>query len=408
MSEPSVTATGVWKRFRRGQLHDSLRDLLPAIGRRVLRRQPSGASPQKGEFWALRDVSFRVGPGDALGVIGPNGAGKSTLLKVLTGVLRPTAGECHVSGRVGALIEIAAGFHPDLTGRENVYLQGAIMGMNRSEIARRFDDIVDFSGIPSFIDTPVKRYSSGMNARLGFSIAAHLEPDVLVIDEVLAVGDLAFQEQAFGRIAAVARQGVPVVVVSHQMERVAALCNRAILLNAGQVVRQGTPSDCISAYVLGTAATPDVATESACSIAIDQLTLETPRAVRSGGEVRLRIRGATQLTPDRDVETLEIRVRALHTGQLVFATSVQRAGLALPDVGRFDLSVRLDMNLPVGLYALETVVYQMRRQAVVGQGPYTTVQVLEGRIFWGSVQLNADLELHSAAERLARPASLHG
>ena len=133
MSEPSVTATGVWKRFRRGQLHDSLRDLLPAIGRRVLRRQPSGASPQKGEFWALRDVSFRVGPGDALGVIGPNGAGKSTLLKVLTGVLRPTAGECHVSGRVGALIEIAAGFHPDLTGRENVFLNGALLGYSRFE-----------------------------------------------------------------------------------------------------------------------------------------------------------------------------------------------------------------------------------------------------------------------------------
>jgi len=401
MSEPSVTAAGVWKRFRRGQLHDSLRDLLPALGRRLVGRQSPAAAPQRGEFWALRDVSFRVGPGDALGVIGPNGAGKSTLLKVLTGVLRPTAGECQVSGRVGALIEIAAGFHPDLTGRENVFLQGAIMGMNRSEIARRFDDIVDFSGIAPFIDTPVKRYSSGMNARLGFSIAAHLEPDVLIIDEVLAVGDLTFQEQAFGRIAAVARQGVPVVVVSHQMERVGALCNRAILLNAGLVVRQGSPSECISAYVLGSAAAPAAAVESACSIAIEQLSLESPRAVRSGEEVRLRLRGSTRPTPDQDVETLEIRVRALHTGQLVYATSLQRAGLALPAAGRFELGVRLDMNLPVGLYALETVVYQVRRQAVVGQGPYATVQVLEGRSFWGSVQLNADLELAVSAERPA-------
>ncbi|HEU0054812.1 MAG TPA: ABC transporter ATP-binding protein, partial [Longimicrobium sp.] len=248
MSTPGITADGVWKEFRRGPTHDSLRDLLPALVGQARRRATE--EPRRGGFWAVRDLSFSVGPGDALGIIGPNGAGKSTVLKLATRILRPTRGEMRVAGRVGALIEIAAGFHPDLTGRENVFLQGAIMGMRRAEIRRKFDEIVDFSGVADFVDTPVKRYSSGMNARLGFAIAAHLEPDVLVIDEVLSVGDFAFQEKAFGRIRQVASQGIPVVVVSHQLDRVAALCNRAILLDRGVPVLQGEPRDCIAAYVM--------------------------------------------------------------------------------------------------------------------------------------------------------------
>ena len=187
MARSAVVVEHIWKKFRRGERHDSLRDLVPSLVRRALRPQP--ATLQREEFWALRDLSFTVNPGEALGVIGPNGAGKSTLLKILSRILRPTVGRCVLGGRVGSLIEVAAAFHPDLTGRENVFLQGAIMGMRRAEIARKFDDIVDFSGVSEFIDTPVKRYSSGMNARLGFSIAAHLDPDVLLIDEVLSVGD---------------------------------------------------------------------------------------------------------------------------------------------------------------------------------------------------------------------------
>jgi lipopolysaccharide transport system ATP-binding protein len=179
----------VWKKYRRGERHDSLRDLLPAAVLRLLRPRRQASELQTEEFWALKDVSFEVGPGEALGIIGPNGAGKSTVLKLLTRILKPTLGACRVTGRVGALIEVAAGFHPDLTGRENIYLQGAILGMKRGEIARKLDEIVAFSGIEDFIDTPVKRYSSGMNARLGFSIAAHVDPEVLLIDEVLAVGD---------------------------------------------------------------------------------------------------------------------------------------------------------------------------------------------------------------------------
>ena len=194
MATPGIEFHHVWKRFRRGELHDSLRDLLPAMAKRLVGRAQRADELRTGDFWALKDVSFRVEPGQALGIIGPNGAGKSTVLKILTRILRPNRGGCTVRGRIGALIEVAAGFHPDLTGRENVFLQGAIMGMSAADTLRKFDEIVEFSGIADFIDTPVKRYSSGMNARLGFSIAVHLDPDVLIIDEVLAVGDYSVAE----------------------------------------------------------------------------------------------------------------------------------------------------------------------------------------------------------------------
>jgi lipopolysaccharide transport system ATP-binding protein len=224
MAEPGIVFDQVWKKFKRGEMYDSLRDLIPAVTRRLLSRgQPADALQQR-EFWALRDVGFEVRPGEALGIIGANGAGKSTTLKILNRILRPTRGHVEVRGRAGALIEISAGFHQDLTGRENVFLQGAIMGMPKEEIIRKFDEIVEFAGIAEFIDTPVKRYSSGMNARLGFAIAAHLDPDVLIIDEVLSVGDLSFQNRAFGRIQDLVRSGIPVVIVSHQLDRVAALC----------------------------------------------------------------------------------------------------------------------------------------------------------------------------------------
>src|SRR6185312_4063250 len=193
-----VRFEGVWKKFQRGEVHDSLRDLIPAVARRFVRGKTPPALSNR-EFWAVRDVSFNVGMGQALGIMGPNGAGKSTILKLLTKILRPDRGIREVHGRIGMLIEISAGFHPDLTGRENVFLQGAIMGMKRVDIRRKFDEIVAFSEIEDFIDTPVKRYSSGMNARLGFAIAAHVDPDVLIIDEVLAVGDFRFQDKAFGR-----------------------------------------------------------------------------------------------------------------------------------------------------------------------------------------------------------------
>jgi lipopolysaccharide transport system ATP-binding protein len=194
-------------------------------------------------------VSFVVTPGQALGIIGPNGAGKSTALKVLTRILKPTRGTATVRGRVGALIELAAGFHPDLTGRENIFLQGAIMGMRRDDIRRRFDDIVEFAGIPDFIDTPVKRYSSGMNARLGFAIAAHLDPEVLLIDEVLAVGDFNFQQKCYARLEEFRREGIPIAFVSHNMQAIATLCDRVMLLRSGQDPVIGDVATVLSEYV---------------------------------------------------------------------------------------------------------------------------------------------------------------
>jgi lipopolysaccharide transport system ATP-binding protein len=229
MSSAAIVFDGVWKKFRRGERHDSLRDLIPALGRRMFGRARRGQL-QKEEFWALTDVSFEVHAGEALGIIGPNGAGKSTTLKLLTRILKPTRGTCAVRGRVGALIEVAAGFHPDLTGRENIALQGAIMGMRRREIAKKLDEIVEFAGVRDFVDTPVKRYSSGMNARLGFSIAAHLRPDALIIDEVLSVGDMAFQERCVERMVDFKRQGAAIVFVSHNLEAVRRLCDNALHL----------------------------------------------------------------------------------------------------------------------------------------------------------------------------------
>jgi lipopolysaccharide transport system ATP-binding protein len=231
---PAVVFDGVWKKFRRGERADSLRDLIPHVfGSLLGKKRAKNTELQNQEFWALKDVSFDVQPGQALGIIGPNGAGKSTTLKLLTKIMRPTRGHCRLQGRVGALIEVAAGFHPDLTGRENVFLQGAIMGMRPSEVRQRFTEIVDFAGVGDFIDTPVKRYSSGMNARLGFSIAAHLSPDVMVIDEALSVGDMTFQERCIQRMAQFKREGTAIVFVSHNLQAISQLCERAAYLRGG-------------------------------------------------------------------------------------------------------------------------------------------------------------------------------
>ena len=189
--------------------------------------------------------------GEALGIIGPNGAGKSTVLKLLTKILRPTEGRCELRGRVGALIEVSAGFHPDLTGRENIYLQGAIMGMKRAEIDRKFDAIVDFAGIPEFLETPVRRYSSGMNARLGFAIAAHLEPEVLIVDEVLSVGDFAFQQRAYERLQDMVAHDVTTVIVSHQLERIARCASARCSCDRGRSCTPGRRTETIAAYVSG-------------------------------------------------------------------------------------------------------------------------------------------------------------
>ena len=387
-----IVANNVSKKFRRGELHDSLRDLVPALAKRLLGRAPAKGQLGGREFWAVRDVSFEVKPGEALGIIGPNGAGKSTMLKLLTKILRPTLGGIEVRGRVAALIEIAGGFHPDLTGRENVYLQGAILGMRRSETRRRFDQIVDFSGIASFIDTPVKRYSSGMHARLGFSIAAHLEPDVLMIDEILAVGDWKFQAKAFDRIRElVTDAGIPVVIVSHQLERVAALCTSGLLLDKGQVMCQGSPDECISAHILGD--WKGRLDDDTSPINLQSVSVVSPQPVPSGGAVSVRV---SALVSDPDASTwcsIAARVRSISAQQFVYHWDTGDIGIDLPSEGSFELQIDLDFNVPSGLYSVEIMVRSFRDGQVVSRAPPVTVHVKGGPAFLGTVQMNARAHL---------------
>jgi len=248
----AIEAQELSKRYRIGQMqaaYGTLRDSVSRLGARLAGR----ADPdEKQEIWALRDVSFNVDEGEVLGVIGRNGAGKSTLLKVLTRITTPTTGRAVIRGRVGSLLEVGTGFNPELTGRENIFLNGSILGMKRREIQGKLDDIVEFSGVGKFIDTPAKRYSSGMYVRLAFSVAAHLEPDILLVDEVLAVGDAEFQQRSLGRMEALSGTGRTVLFVSHNMQAINQLCDRAILLDGGRVVEDGDASAVVTHYLHST------------------------------------------------------------------------------------------------------------------------------------------------------------
>jgi lipopolysaccharide transport system ATP-binding protein len=252
-----IVAEGIGKRYmigHRGNRYRTLReDLMSAIWaplRRLASRDSRLATSRASEeFWAVRDLSFEIADGEVFGIIGRNGAGKSTLLKILSRIIQPSEGRAWVRGRVGTLLEVGAGFHPELTGRDNVYLSGAILGMSRREIASRFDEIVAFSGVERFLDTPVKRYSSGMYLRLAFSVAAHLEADILVVDEVLAVGDAEFQQKCLGRMEEVAGAGRTVLFVSHNLAAVHTLCTRAGVLDAGRFVHYGDVEECIRSYL---------------------------------------------------------------------------------------------------------------------------------------------------------------
>jgi lipopolysaccharide transport system ATP-binding protein len=253
---PVIRFDNVSKKYCLGSRLGDLREFVPdplAAARRWWRRRNGNGDPkdeaeQAREVWALNDVSFGVEEGEALGIIGPNGAGKSTILKLLAGITEPTRGRIETRGRVSALIEVGAGFHPDLTGRENVYLNGSILGLTKREIDARFDSIVEFAELERFIDTPVKRYSSGMYMRLGFAVAAHLEPKVLLVDEVLAVGDVLFQAKCFQHMDRLVGSGCTVLFVSHNLEAVGRLCGRAIVLSAGEIAHDGPTSEGIAAY----------------------------------------------------------------------------------------------------------------------------------------------------------------
>jgi lipopolysaccharide transport system ATP-binding protein len=255
---PIIQVKHISKKFQLAQFRGSyiaLRDILSSIFRHPLRflkdkAKNATGTKKKEDFWAVQDVSFEVQKGDVVGIIGHNGAGKSTLLKILSQITPPTTGEIRIRGRVGSLLEVGTGFHPELTGRENIYLNGAILGMTRKEIDQKFDEIVEFAGIDRFLDTPVKYYSSGMYVRLAFSVAAHVEPEVLIIDEVLAVGDAEFQKKCLGKMEEVTqKEGRTILFVSHNMGAIQSICNRCILLSKGKVEYDGTPEEAIKRYL---------------------------------------------------------------------------------------------------------------------------------------------------------------
>jgi lipopolysaccharide transport system ATP-binding protein len=252
MSQLAIRAENLGKRYRIGQreryvtLRDVLTNALTWPVRLLRGRGSNSTGPEY--IWALREISFDVDEGDVVGIIGRNGSGKSTLLRILSRITRPTEGRAEIVGRVGSLLEVGTGFHPELTGRENVYLSGAILGMKRQEIERKFDEIVAFAEIEKFIDTTVKYYSSGMHMRLAFAVAAHLEPDILLVDEVLAVGDVGFQKKCLGRMGEVAKTGRTVLFVSHQMNQIRRICRNCIWLDAGRIRTRGSTSETVTGY----------------------------------------------------------------------------------------------------------------------------------------------------------------
>lgn len=282
----AISVDGLSKRYRIGELrsaYGTLRDSLVAAARRAARLEHA---PHYEEIWALKDVCFEVPEGEVLGVVGRNGAGKSTLLKILTRITTPTEGRAVIRGRVGSLLEVGTGFHPELTGRENVFLNGSVLGMKRREIQRKFPEIVEFAGVERFVDTPVKRYSSGMSVRLAFAVAAHLEPEILLVDEVLAVGDAEFQRRCLGRMQDLSDSGRTVLFVSHNLQAIAQLCDRALWLERGRVVADGSSPEVVARYLqagLGTGSSwewPDLASAPG-----DELVrLRSVRVVQDGVE----------------------------------------------------------------------------------------------------------------------------
>lgn len=298
MDDFAIRINGVGKRLRLGSQgsYDLLSGRFQSGFARALKRSADWLRGRRSEagpitdspldFWALRDITLDVPRGQVLGIIGRNGGGKSTLLKILSRIMYPTEGRVEIRGRVGSLLEVGTGFHPDLTGRENIFLNGAVLGMGRAEIARRFDEIVSFAEVEKFIDTPVKRYSSGMYTRLAFSVAAMLEPDVLLVDEVLAVGDAAFQKRSMGKMESVAREGRTILFVSHNLIAMQSLCNRAIWLDQGRIVLEGSPTEVSSRYleVSNGLVTEQLWEESAAAPGTDKVRLRRAAIHPVGGE----------------------------------------------------------------------------------------------------------------------------
>jgi ABC-type polysaccharide/polyol phosphate transport system ATPase subunit len=377
MSDPALRMEHVYKIFRKGEVFNSLRDLIPALTGKMFNRQELSQTDNR-EFWALQDVSFEVRHGEAFGIIGHNGAGKSTALKILSRIMKPTRGKILVNGRLSALIEVTAGFHQDLTGRENIFLYGAIMGMNKREIKSKLDEIIAFSGLEEFIDTPVKRYSSGMYARLGFSVAAHVNPDVLIVDEVLSVGDYVFQQKCVQRMEEVLRSGAAVVFVSHNLKNIAEFCNSCLLLERGRTLKMGPTQEVISSYMNRSQSMHVV--DDNMPVRISKVT------VRNRYGESLRFQSGEKAWIDVELRAnaycgkLSLSIYLLSGEfQSVFDTSTERLGhgnfsLDKGDVCHF--TFELDLNLANGVFHPCFVVYRYDTQTLYDRWqPAATVHV---------------------------------
>jgi ABC-type polysaccharide/polyol phosphate transport system ATPase subunit len=356
---PSIIVNQISKRYRIGTGLTGLRDLF------AVRRESSSVK----YHWAVKDVSFELQPGEALGIIGPNGAGKTTILKILSRVTHPTSGEMRVNGRFSALIELGAGFHQELTGRENIFLNGTILGMRRSEIKARFDEIVAFAGIGEYLDTPVKRYSSGMYARLGFAIAAHVDPQVLLVDEVLAVGDYAFQLKCYARMEELRKKGTALIFVSHNMEAIRRVCDRGLVMYRGRAIFQGAAAEAVVAYsdVIrqnARQAQADVPQEEGLSQRVMTFDAEVERVslldaagnpvsvLRSGAVTRLAIDAHFNKDVSQPIFSLIVRTP---DGRVVYDTTTRWMKIQTPDFSAGDrCRVEFALNLPLldGSYEL--------------------------------------------------------
>jgi lipopolysaccharide transport system ATP-binding protein len=378
MSEIAIRMEHVYKKFRKGELYSSLRDLLPALTGRMFKQQELRPHDKR-EFWAVQDLSLEVKRGEAFGIIGHNGAGKSTALKMLSRIMKPTKGNIVVNGRLSALIEVSAGFHGDLTGRENIFLNGTILGMSRREIQSKLDQIIAFSGIEEFIDTPVKRYSSGMYARLGFSVAAHVDPDVLIVDEVLSVGDSLFQQRCIQRMQEIMRSGAAVLFVSHNLKAISEFCQRCLLLEKGKTAVIGTPDEVIASY-LHKPSTANGREESSGPVRISSVT------VRDEDGECLRFRPGQKAWVDVELTALQrcskltvtlymINDKAVH----VFDTSTERMGhntFELEVGETYSCTFELDLNLAEGTFYPAVVLYRYDIQTVYDRWePAATIYV---------------------------------
>lgn len=421
MSDVAIRVKDLGKEYRIGakaEKYKTLRDSFAAFAAAPLRRFSRTSRRGDELIWALQDVNFDVRPGEVVGLIGRNGAGKSTLLKVLARITEPTCGFAEIHGRVGSLLEVGTGFHPELTGRENIYLNGAILGMRRNEIARKFDEIVAFSEIDQFIDTPVKKYSSGMYLRLAFAVAAHLEPEILLVDEVLAVGDADFQKKCLGKMGDVAREGRTVLFVSHNMPAVQALCSRAILLRKGTVAIDGVTGDVLREYLGYLRATATTAFENNPERRGEgAVRLTAARVLDEHGFAVERLVAGTPVTFEFEYENrvgaerVDMLVAIVsHLGINVTHLSTQISGFSVAVGPRGVVTCRIpNLPLPPGEYRVVAVVkYQGQDTDHI---PNALAFSVESSVFFSTgrvprIEHGASLMVHEWGHRAGQPAEL--